>query len=165
MEELLYTDTERRWVELAQHGIHFVGVGISGGEDGARNGPSIMPGGEPAAWPIIKPMVTSIAADYHGEPCADWIGSGGAGHYVKMVHNGIEYGDMQVIAEAYDVMSRGLGMSASEIRPHFSAWNKGKLDSYLIEITADILGHTTNGIPTVDLIPMPRAKREPGSGR
>ncbi|MCZ7532904.1 MAG: decarboxylating NADP(+)-dependent phosphogluconate dehydrogenase [Acidimicrobiia bacterium] len=148
----LYTDTERRWVELAQHGIHFVGVGISGGEDGARNGPSIMPGGEPAAWPIIKPMVTSIAADYHGEPCADWIGSGGAGHYVKMVHNGIEYGDMQVIAEAYDVMSRGLGMSASEIRPHFSAWNKGKLDSYLIEITADILGHTTNGIPTVDLI-------------
>lgn len=148
----LYTDSERRCVELAQHGIHFVGAGISGGEEGARYGPSIMPGGQPDAWPIIKPIITSIAADYHGEPCADWVGPGGAGHYVKMVHNGIEYGDMQVIAEAYDMMSRGLGMSASEIQPHFSKWNEGKLDSYLIEITAEILDHTTDGTPTVDLI-------------
>lgn len=148
----LYTDSERRCVELSERGIHFVGAGISGGEEGARNGPSIMPGGQPEAWPIIKPLITSIAADYDGEPCADWVGSGGAGHYVKMVHNGIEYGDMQVIAEAYDVMSRGLGMSANEIQPHFARWNTGKLDSYLIEITASILGHTTEGSPTVDLI-------------
>ena len=148
----LYTDSERRCVDLSARGIHFVGAGISGGEEGARHGPSIMPGGDPAAWPIIKPIITSIAATYEGEPCADWVGSGGAGHYVKMVHNGIEYGDMQVIAEAYDMMSRGLGMSASEIRPHFVTWNDGKLDSYLVEITAEILGHTTDGASTVDLI-------------
>jgi len=147
-----YADSERRCVDLTEHGLHFVGAGISGGEEGARNGPSIMPGGEPAAWDIIKPIITSIAADYQGEPCADWVGKGGAGHYVKMVHNGIEYGDMQVIAEAYDIMSRGLGMSALDIQPHFAAWNRGKLDSYLIEITADILGHTTDGQPTVDVI-------------
>lgn len=148
----LYTDSERRCVELTSHGLHFVGAGVSGGEEGARNGPSIMPGGDPAAWPIIEPIITSIAATYEGQPCADWVGNGGAGHYVKMVHNGIEYGDMQVIAEAYDVMTRGLGMSASQIQPHFTAWNEGKLDSYLIEITAEVLGHTTDGVSTVDLI-------------
>ncbi len=148
----LYHDTERRWNELTSQGLHFIGAGISGGEEGARHGPSIMPGGDPAAWPIVKPIITAIAAQYNGEPCADWVGKGGAGHYVKMVHNGIEYGDMQVIAEAYDLMSRGLGMSAPEIQPHFSAWNQGRLDSYLIEITADNLGHTTDGVPTVDLI-------------
>ncbi len=148
----LYTDSERRCLDLSSRGVHFVGAGVSGGEEGARNGPSIMPGGDPAAWPVIKPIITSIAATYEGEPCADWVGNGGAGHYVKMVHNGIEYGDMQVIAEAYDVMSRGLGMSASEIQQHFVDWNAGKLDSYLVEITAEILGHTTDGVPTVDLI-------------
>jgi 6-phosphogluconate dehydrogenase len=148
----LYTDSERRCVSLAEKGLHFVGAGISGGEDGARNGPSIMIGGEPAAWPIIAPIFTSIAAVAEGEPTADWVGSGGAGHYVKMVHNGIEYGDMQVIAEAYDMMTRCLGMTAAEIQPHFARWNTGKLDSYLIEITAEILGHRTDDRPTVDLI-------------
>ena len=148
----LYTDSERRCVSLAAKGLHFVGAGISGGEDGARHGPSIMIGGEPAAWPIIKPIFTSIAAVADGEPTADWVGSGGAGHYVKMVHNGIEYGDMQIIAEAYDMMTRCLGMTAAEMQPHFARWNEGKLDSYLIEITAEILGHTTDGKPTVDLI-------------
>jgi 6-phosphogluconate dehydrogenase len=148
----LYTDSERRCVSLAEKGLHFVGAGISGGEDGARNGPSIMIGGEPAAWPIIAPILRSIAAVAEGEPTADWVGSGGAGHYVKMVHNGIEYGDMQIIAEAYDMMTRCLGMTAAEIQPHFARWNTGKLDSYLIEITAEILGHTTDGTPTVDLI-------------
>jgi 6-phosphogluconate dehydrogenase len=148
----LYTDSERRCVSLAEKGIHFVGAGISGGEEGARNGPSIMPGGNPEAWPIIEPVLTSIAAVADGEPMAAWVGSGGAGHYVKMVHNGIEYGDMQVIAEAYDMMTRCLDMSASEIQPHFSEWNTGKLDSYLIDITAQILGHVTDGMPTIDLI-------------
>ncbi len=148
----LYTDSERRCVSLAEKGLHFVGAGISGGEDGARNGPSIMIGGEPAAWPIIAPIFTSIAAVAEGEPTADWVGSGGAGHDVKMVHNGIEYGEMQVIAEAYDMMTRCLGMTAAEIQPHFARWNTGKLDSYLIEITAEILGHRTDDRPTVDLI-------------
>jgi 6-phosphogluconate dehydrogenase len=148
----LFTDTERRCQTLANHGILFIGAGISGGEEGARYGPSIMPGGNTDGWPVIAPLLQSIAATYEGEPCADWVGPGGSGHYVKMVHNGIEYGDMQVIAEAYDVMSRGLGLSASEMQPHFEAWNKGKLDSYLIEITAEILGHETDGRATVDLI-------------
>ena len=148
----LYTDSERRCVDLSSRGIHFVGAGISGGEEGARNGPSIMAGGDPAAWPIIEPIITSIAATYEGEATAGWVGSGGAGHYVKMVHNGIEYGDMQVIAEAYDIMSRGLRMSAAEMQSRFIAWNEGKLDSYLVEITSEILGHTTDGVATVDLI-------------
>lgn len=148
----LYTDSEQRCIYLAERGLHFVGAGISGGEEGARNGPSIMAGGEPAAWPIIEPIFTSIAAVAEGEPTAGWVGSGGAGHYVKMVHNGIEYGDMQIIAEAYDMMTRCLSMSAAEIQPHFTEWNEGKLDSYLIGITAEILGHVTDGTPTVDLI-------------
>jgi len=148
----LFTDTERRVGTLAAKGIHFVGTGVSGGEDGARWGPSIMPGGDPAAWPIIEPIVTSIAAEADGEPTAAWVGPGGSGHYVKMVHNGIEYGDMQVIAEAYDIMGRGLGLSAADQQRHFAEWNEGKLDSYLIEITADILGHSTEGVSTVDRI-------------
>ncbi len=148
----LFTDSERRCQDLGRRGILFIGAGISGGEDGARYGPSIMPGGNPDGWPVIAPLLQSIAARYNGEPCADWVGPGGSGHYVKMVHNGIEYGDMQVIAEAYDVMSRGLGLSAGDMQPYFRAWNTGKLDSYLIEITADILGHTTDGTATVDLI-------------
>ncbi len=149
----LFSDTGRRTEELASRGIHFVGAGISGGEDGARHGPSIMPGGDETAWPIIKDALISIAAQAEGEPCCAWIGSGGAGHYVKMVHNGIEYGDMQVIAEAYDIMGRGLGMAPSDIQPHFERWNEGKLDSYLIEITADIFGHVQDdGTPTVEVI-------------
>ncbi len=148
----LFTDTERRVASLADRGIHFVGAGVSGGEEGARWGPSIMPGGDPAAWPIIEPIMTSIAAEADGEPTAAWVGPGGSGHYVKMVHNGIEYGDMQVIAEAYDIMGRGLGLSAADQQRHFARWNEGKLDSYLIEITADILGHRTEDVPTVDRI-------------
>jgi len=149
----LFTDTARRTDELASLGIHFVGAGISGGEEGARTGPSIMPGGDATAWPIVEDALTSIAAVADGEPCVAWIGTGGAGHFVKMVHNGIEYGDMQIIAEAYDIMSRGLAMSAGEMQRYFADWNKGRLDSYLIEITADILGHVEqDGTPTVDLI-------------
>ncbi|MEN8041375.1 MAG: decarboxylating NADP(+)-dependent phosphogluconate dehydrogenase [Actinomycetota bacterium] len=149
----LFSDTARRAEELAMSGIHFVGAGISGGEDGARHGPSIMPGGDQAAWPVVEDALTAIAAVAEGDPCCAWIGPGGSGHFVKMVHNGIEYGDMQVIAEAYDLMVRGLGMRSSDIRPHFARWNEGKLDSYLIEITADILGHLQDdGTPTVDVI-------------
>ncbi|GMQ93119.1 MAG: decarboxylating NADP(+)-dependent phosphogluconate dehydrogenase [Acidimicrobiia bacterium] len=149
----LFTDTARRYEDLADVGIHFVGAGISGGEEGARFGPSIMPGGDETAWPIIGDVLRAIAAVADGDPTVAWIGPGGAGHFVKMVHNGIEYGDMQVIAEAYDIMGRGLGMGAADMQPHFAEWNEGKLDSYLIEITADILGHRQdNGTPTVDVI-------------
>ncbi|MGB5532412.1 MAG: NAD(P)-binding domain-containing protein, partial [Acidimicrobiia bacterium] len=131
-----FTDTERRTAELAEVGIHFIGMGVSGGEEGARYGPSLMPGGSADAWPQVKDIFTSIAAIAEGEPCCEWVGAGGAGHYVKMVHNGIEYGDMQVIAEAYDIMSRGLGLDAPAMQPIFARWNMGRLDSYLIEITA-----------------------------
>ncbi len=149
----LYTDSERRCERLGADGIHFVGAGISGGEDGARLGPSIMPGGDPTAWPLVKDIFTSIAARSNGEPMAAWLGPGGAGHFVKMVHNGIEYGDMQVIAESYDLMRRGLGMTPGEQQKHFEAWNDGKLDSYLIEITANIVGHTDEaGVVTLDQI-------------
>jgi 6-phosphogluconate dehydrogenase len=149
----LFTDTERRCRRLAEVGVHFVGCGVSGGEEGARWGPSLMPGGDAAAWSHLEPIFTSIAARADGEPTAAWLGPGGAGHYVKMVHNGIEYGDMQVIAEAHDVMRRGLGMSAAEQQRRFASWNLGKLDSYLIEITAEILGHREpDGTPTVDII-------------
>ena len=148
----LHSDTERRCRELETQHISFVGAGISGGEDGARFGPSIMPGGNPDAWPIIGDTLTAIAADKDGESMAAWIGPGGSGHYVKMVHNGIEYGDMQVIAEAYDIMHRGLTISPGEMRRNFHAWNEGKLGSYLIEITADILGHDDADGPTLDVI-------------
>jgi 6-phosphogluconate dehydrogenase len=149
----LYTDSARRAEELASLRIHFVGAGISGGEEGARYGPSIMPGGDAAAWPLIEDALIAIAAVAEGEPCVSWIGPGGSGHFVKMVHNGIEYGDMQIIAEAYDVMSRGLGMTATDMQPQFAEWNTGPLDSYLIEITAEILGHREpDGTATLDLI-------------
>jgi 6-phosphogluconate dehydrogenase len=149
----LFSDTERRYRKCQDSGILFVGAGVSGGEEGARHGPSIMPGGNPDAWPIIAPMLTSIAAKVGDEPMAAWIGPGGAGHFVKMVHNGIEYGDMQVIAEAYDVMRRGIGLTAGRMQEHFAQWNTGVLDSYLIEITADILAHNqADETPTVDLI-------------
>ena len=148
-----FSDTEGRTSRLDDLGIHFVGMGVSGGEDGARYGPSIMPGGSTAAWPQIKDIFTSIAATADGEPCCEWVGPGGAGHYVKMVHNGIEYGDMQVIAEAYDVMRRGLGLDAPAMQPIFEKWNAGRLDSFLIEITADIMGTTdTDGTPLLDRV-------------
>ncbi|XP_075211803.1 phosphogluconate dehydrogenase [Lycorma delicatula] len=134
-----YVDTTRRVKECAEKGILFVGSGVSGGEDGARYGPSLMPGGNPAAWPAIKPIFQGIAAKADNEPCCDWVGDGGAGHFVKMVHNGIEYGDMQLICEAYHLMKCALNMDNSEMSKVFEEWNKGVLDSFLIEITKDIL--------------------------
>ena len=135
----LFNDSDRRTHELHKKGILFMGSGVSGGEEGARHGPSLMPGGNNAAWPHIKPIFQAIAAQVDGEPCCDWVGNDGAGHYVKMVHNGIEYGDMQLICEAYQMMREGLGMSGDEIQQVFAEWNEGVLDSYLIEITRDIL--------------------------
>ncbi len=135
----LFNDSDRRTHELHKKGILFIGSGVSGGEEGARHGPSLMPGGNKAAWPHIKPIFQAIAAQVDGEPCCDWVGNDGAGHYVKMVHNGIEYGDMQLICEAYQMMREGLGMSGDEIQQVFAEWNEGVLDSYLIEITRDIL--------------------------
>merc|ERR1711988_453784 len=135
-----YQDTNRRMRTLREKGIHYVGSGVSGGEDGARYGPSLMPGGDPEAWPHIKPIFQGIAAKVeNGSPCCDWVGSEGAGHYVKMVHNGIEYGDMQLICEAYHLLKQVAGLSNQEMHEVFAEWNKGELDSYLIEITRDIL--------------------------
>src|SRR5271154_787699 len=150
----LYTDTIRRTKHIESKGLLFVGTGVSGGEEGARHGPSIMPGGSPAAWPHVKDIFQKIAAKVEdGSPCCDWVGEGGAGHYVKMVHNGIEYGDMQLICEAYNLLKTGLGMSAEEMHDVFAEWNKGELDSYLIEITRDILAFKdTDGQPLVDKI-------------
>jgi 6-phosphogluconate dehydrogenase len=141
----LYSDTERRVRDLALHGLRYVGAGISGGEEGARHGPSIMPGGNPQAWPVIKSLLQAIAARVAGEPCCHWVGEGGAGHYVKMVHNGIEYGDMQLIAEAYDVMRNALGMDADALQSAFARWRDGPLDSYLVDITAEILAFRDEG--------------------
>ncbi len=149
-----YPDSTRRTTELAEKGILFVGTGVSGGEEGARHGPSIMPGGAAEAWPHIKPIFQAIAAKVEdGSPCCDWLGEEGAGHFVKMVHNGIEYGDMQLICEAYDLMSHALGMSPAEMSAVFADWNSDKLSSYLIEITADILAYKDeDGAPLVDKI-------------
>ncbi|XP_055689037.1 6-phosphogluconate dehydrogenase, decarboxylating [Lutzomyia longipalpis] len=133
-----YQDTTRRCEELEKQGILYVGSGVSGGEEGARHGPSLMPGGHEKAWPLIKDIFQAICAKAEGEPCCDWVGDGGAGHFVKMVHNGIEYGDMQLICEAYDLM-KALGMSQKEMADAFEEWNRGELDSFLIEITRDIL--------------------------
>jgi len=134
-----FPDTNRRTKYLAGKGIRFVGTGVSGGEEGARYGPSLMPGGNEEAWPFIKDIFQSIAAKSDGEPCCEWVGDEGAGHYVKMVHNGIEYGDMQLICEVYDIMKRGLGMPDKEIGDVLKKWNTGVLDSFLIEITRDIM--------------------------
>ena len=149
-----FKDSQRRWQELAAQGIRFLGVGISGGEEGARHGPSIMPGGDPAAWPLVSDIFQRIAARADdGEPCCRWVGDGGAGHYVKMIHNGIEYGDMQLIAEAWQLMRDGLGMPSQEIAATFAGWNQGPLASYLIEITAEILKVTeADGSARVDHI-------------
>jgi 6-phosphogluconate dehydrogenase len=149
-----FPDTNRRTKSLADKGILFVGTGVSGGEEGARRGPSIMPGGNPAAWPHVKGIFQDIAAKVaDGSPCCDWVGENGAGHYVKMVHNGIEYGDMQLICEAYQLLRDGLSLSADELHEVFAEWNRGELDSYLIEITADILSKKDeDGSPLVDKI-------------
>ncbi len=149
-----YPDTMRRAALVEAKGLLYVGTGVSGGEEGALTGPSIMPGGTPAAWPLVKPIFQAIAAKTDdGTPCCDWVGENGAGHFVKMVHNGIEYGDMQLICEAYDMLRRLVGMSAAEMHDVFAEWNKGELDSYLIEITRDILGYKdTDGQPLVDKI-------------
>ena len=149
-----YRDTERRSVELEKAGIRFLGVGISGGEEGALWGPSIMPGGQRQAYDLMQPIFTAIAAKVDGEPCVTYIGPRGAGHYVKMVHNGIEYGDMQLIAEAYDLLHRGLGLKAPELQEVFARWNQGVLSSYLIEITAKIfkVNDEETGQPLVEVI-------------
>ncbi len=149
-----FPDTIRRTKYLAGKGILYIGTGVSGGEEGARHGPSVMPGGNPKAWPLVKEIFQSIAAKTaDGDPCCDWVGEDGAGHYVKMTHNGIEYGDMQLICEAYQLMRDGLGLGNEEMHRVFSEWNKGELDSYLIQITADILGYRDeNGEHVVDKI-------------
>ncbi len=149
-----FPDTERRLKKVEEAGLLYIGTGVSGGEEGALKGPSIMPGGSPEAWEAVKPIFQGICAKTDsGEPCCDWVGEGGAGHFVKMVHNGIEYGDMQMICETYQMMKAGLGLSNEEMNEIFGDWNKGELDSYLIEITRDILGYTDeNGEATLDQI-------------
>ena len=151
-----FKDTIRRNEDLAYSGINFIGTGVSGGEEGALKGPSIMPGGQKEAYELVAPILEQISAKAEdGTPCVTYIGPNGAGHYVKMVHNGIEYGDMQLIAESYDLMQKILGLSVSEMAEIFSEWNKGELDSYLIEITADILTRKDDlgtGKPIVDVI-------------
>ncbi len=149
----LFTDTNRRTAILKEQNINYIGTGVSGGEEGARHGPSIMPGGNQAAWATVKPIFQAISAQVEGDPCCEWVGDNGAGHYVKMVHNGIEYGDMQLICEAYQLLSEGLGLSADEMHEIFTEWNQGELSSYLIEITANILAYKDeDGLPLVDKI-------------
>jgi 6-phosphogluconate dehydrogenase len=153
-----YEDSIRRTAYVESKGLLFIGTGVSGGEEGARHGPSIMPGGSSAAWPHVRPIFQAVAAkvpegDPNGAPCCDWVGENGAGHFVKMVHNGIEYGDMQIIAEAYQLMKEGLGLSNDEMSAVLDRWNRGVLESYLIEITRDIMGYRDEqGQAVVDLI-------------
>ena len=160
-----FVDTRRREAALRERGIHFVGMGVSGGEEGALNGPSIMPGGSSESYESLGPLLESIAAKVDGVPCCTYVGPNGAGHFVKMVHNGIEYADMQLIAEAYDLIKQGTGASAPEISQIFQAWNEGDLESFLIEITAQVLGHTDaeTGRPFVDIV-LDRAEQK-GTGR
>jgi len=149
----LYTDTQRRCDELAVKKIHYLGMGVSGGEEGARHGPSLMPGGHADAWPQVQEIFQSIAAKVDNDACCDWMGTGGAGHYVKMVHNGIEYGDMQLICEAYHLLRFGLGLPTAAVQQVFEDWRNSVLDSYLIDITADILKfNDSDGLPLVDKI-------------
>ena len=149
-----FPDTSRRVEQLKAKGLKFIGTGVSGGEEGARFGPSIMPGGDPSAWASVKPIFQGIAAKANsGEPCCDWVGEGGAGHFVKMVHNGIEYGDMQLISEAYHFLHKGLGLSYPEMEAVFADWNKTELDSYLVDITTRILAYVDeNGQPLLENI-------------
>ncbi|MBL9166319.1 MAG: decarboxylating NADP(+)-dependent phosphogluconate dehydrogenase [Verrucomicrobiales bacterium] len=150
----LFDDTNRRVKYVESKGLLYIGTGVSGGEEGARRGPSIMPGGSPKAWPFVKDIFQAVSAKVEGEvPCCDWVGEQGAGHYVKMVHNGIEYGDMQLICEAYNLMKNGLGLTPEEMHKVFAEWNEGDLDSFLIEITRDILGFKdTDGQALVEKI-------------
>ena len=148
-----FPDTIRRTAYVESKGLLYIGTGVSGGEEGALKGPSMMPGGSSAAWPLVKPIFQAICAKADGTPCCDWVGENGAGHFVKMVHNGIEYGDMQLICEAYQLMRDVLGMSAGEMSAVFADWNRGELDSYLIEITRDVLAfQDTDGAAMVDTI-------------
>lgn len=149
-----FEDTNRRTAVLIESGIHFIGAGVSGGEEGARNGPSLMLGGSREAYEQVKPILDAISAKVDGTPCSAYMGSNGAGHYVKMVHNGIEYGDMQLISEAYFILKHALGLTAQELHGIFSEWNKGELDSYLIEITADIFTKIDDdtGKPLIDQV-------------
>jgi 6-phosphogluconate dehydrogenase len=149
-----YQDTIRRTALVESKGLLYIGTGVSGGEEGALTGPSIMPGGSPAAWPLVKPILQGISAKVEGGlPCCDWVGENGAGHFVKMVHNGIEYGDMQLICETYDLLKNLLGLGYVEMRDVFDQWNRGNLNSYLIEITRDILGfRDTDGQPLAEKI-------------
>ncbi|MDT8281266.1 MAG: decarboxylating NADP(+)-dependent phosphogluconate dehydrogenase [Gammaproteobacteria bacterium] len=148
-----YPDSTRRTAYLRDKGLRFIGTGVSGGEEGARYGPSIMPGGDPEAWPLVKDIFQSISAKVDGEPCCQWVGQDGAGHFVKMVHNGIEYGDMQLICEAYALMENALGMDCDQMHEIFKKWNTGVLDSYLIDITKNILAmKDEDGEPLVDKI-------------
>lgn len=160
-----YTDTIRRQRDLEAKGLHFVGTGVSGGEEGALNGPSIMPGGSVEAYRTLGPIFETIAAQVEGTPCAVHVGPDGAGHFVKMVHNGIEYADMQLIAESYDLLRSGLGASPAQIAEIFREWNGGELESFLIEITADVLAHTdaSTGKPFIDIV-ADRAEQK-GTGR
>jgi len=160
-----FADTRRREQDLRSHGLHFVGCGVSGGEEGALNGPSIMPGGSVESYRRIGPIFESIAAQVEGTPCCTHVGPDGAGHFVKMVHNGIEYADMQLIAEAYDLLRAGTGASPGELAEIFRTWNEGDLESYLIEITADVLGHVdaATGRPFVDIV-LDQAEQK-GTGR
>jgi 6-phosphogluconate dehydrogenase len=160
-----FPDTIRREKALAEHNLHFVGMGVSGGEEGALNGPSIMPGGSAKSYESLGPMLEKISAHVDGVPCCTYVGPDGAGHFVKMVHNGIEYADMQLIAEAYDLLRLGLGASAGELAEIFKDWNSGDLESFLIEITAEVLGHVDaeTGKPFVDVI-LDRAEQK-GTGR
>jgi 6-phosphogluconate dehydrogenase len=149
----LFTDTNRRTAYLAEKGLLYIGTGVSGGEEGARHGPSIMPGGNKDAWPAVKPIFQAISAHVDGDPCCEWVGDNGAGHYVKMVHNGIEYGDMQLICEAYQLLKEGLGLTTDEMQAIFAEWNQGELSSYLIEITSNILAYKEdNGQALLDCI-------------
>ncbi|CAA9557706.1 MAG: 6-phosphogluconate dehydrogenase, decarboxylating, partial [uncultured Thermoleophilia bacterium] len=161
----LFGDTRRRERELRERGLHFIGCGVSGGEEGALNGPSIMPGASPEAYAAVEGVLTRIAAQVDGTPCCTLVGSDGAGHYVKMVHNGIEYADMQLIAEAYDLLRTALGLSAPAIADIFEEWNRGELDSFLIEITSRVLRQVdaTTGGPLVDVI-VDQAEQK-GTGR
>jgi 6-phosphogluconate dehydrogenase len=160
-----YADTRRREAALRPRGLHFVGCGVSGGEEGALNGPSIMPGGSPESYARLGPMLEKIAAQVDGTPCCTHVGPDGAGHFVKMVHNGIEYADMQLIAEAYDLLRAGLGATPPQISEIFQTWNEGDLDSYLIQITADVLAHTdaATGRPFADIV-LDQAEQK-GTGR
>ncbi|MET7683892.1 NADP-dependent phosphogluconate dehydrogenase [Streptomyces sp. NPDC005423] len=160
-----FADTRRREAALRERGLHFVGVGVSGGEEGALNGPSIMPGGSPESYAALGPMFEAISAKVDGEPCATHIGTDGAGHFVKMVHNGIEYADMQLIGEAYDLLRQVAGYSPARIAETFRRWNEGRLGSYLIEITAEVLAHTDaeSGRPFVDIVA--DAAGQKGTGR